>query len=117
MRLLGESSQAEMVAEFLRAEYESSMLDHVRQLVAMNYLPQRFITHPDTSNPSENKAREGALRAYRGNFFRGFPATQVRWFHAAIDRADLEVALNCYPNCQPFHRTGVAIGAAEFASS
>src|SRR5713101_545638 len=79
-----------MVAEFLRAEYHSTLIDHVRQLVAMNYCPEHFITHPNTSNSRENKAREASLIAYRGNFFAGFPAAHVHWSRAVIDRADLE---------------------------
>jgi hypothetical protein len=94
MRLLGPSSEAEMVALFLRTELPAARSrDGLRALLERHGLHERFVTDPDLSDDAENQARLELLTGHRGyrtrtELFDGFP-DDVRWQWKAITPAEL----------------------------
>ena len=94
MRLLGPSSEAEMVALFLRTELPAARSrDGFRALLEHDGLPERVITAPDLGDEAENQARLQLLTKHRGygtrtELFDGFP-DDVRWQWTAITPAEL----------------------------
>lgn len=92
MRGLRPSSEAEMVALFLRTELPT---DHsgarIRALLKGAGLPERVITAPDLGDDAENQARLRLLTQhpdYRADYFDGFP-DDVRWQWMAITPDEL----------------------------
>ena len=94
MRRLRPSSEAEMVALFLRTELPAARFrDKLRALLEREGLPERVITDPDLDDDPENQARLRLLtwhREYgtRAGLFDGFP-DDVRWEWMAITPAEL----------------------------
>ncbi|HEV2252573.1 MAG TPA: hypothetical protein VGS06_05205 [Streptosporangiaceae bacterium] len=94
MRRLRSSSEAEMVALFLRTELPAARFrDKLRELLDQADLPERLITDPDLDDPAENQAREWLLTQHREygtrtGLFDGFPH-DVCWEWAAITPAEL----------------------------
>src|SRR5262252_2487201 len=94
MRWLRASSEAEMVALFLRTELPAARFrDELRALLQRNGLPERVITDPHLDNAAENQARLRLLTQHRGygtrtGLFDGFP-DDVRWQWMAITPAEL----------------------------
>jgi hypothetical protein len=94
MRWLRSSSEAEMVALFLRTELPSDRWkDDLRALLGRAGLPDRVITAPDLGDDAENQARLRLLTEHRGygtrtEIFDGFP-DDVRWQWMAITPAEL----------------------------
>ena len=94
MRWLRSSSEAEMVALFLRTELPSDRWkDDLRALLERAGLPGRVITAPDLGDDAENQARLRLLTEHRGygtrtEIFDGFP-DDVRWQWMAITSAEL----------------------------
>ncbi|HET9079421.1 MAG TPA: hypothetical protein VFO01_02740 [Trebonia sp.] len=84
MRWLRSSSEAEMVAVFLRTELPSDRWkDDLRALLERAGLPERVITAPNLGDDAENQARRRLLTEHRGHctrteIFDGFP-DDVRW--------------------------------------
>jgi hypothetical protein len=89
MRRLGPSSEAEMVAVFLRTELPAARFrDTLHALLDQAGLPERLITAPNLDDPAENQAREQLLTQHRGygtrtGLFEGFP-NNVCWEWAGI---------------------------------
>lgn len=97
MRFLGESSEDEMIACFLRGELTSRRFGPVlHAALSAAGLSERLLTDADLGNEKENRARNellGATRGYGQNrdvFDEDFPApASVRWIRAALDRVEL----------------------------
>ena len=94
MRRLRASSEAEMVALFLRTELPAARFrDTLRVLLDQAGLPERLITAPNLDDPAENQAREQLLTQHReygtrAGLFEGFP-DDVCWEWMAITPAEL----------------------------
>jgi len=94
MRRLRPSSEAEMVALFLRTELPAARFrDKLRALLERNGLPDRVITDPDLGDAAENQARLRLLTQHREygtrtGLFDGFP-DDVCWQWMAITPAEL----------------------------
>ena len=66
MRRLRPSSEAEMVALFLRTELPAVRFrDTLRALLERDGLPERVITDPDLDDDAENQARLRLLTQHR----------------------------------------------------
>jgi hypothetical protein len=94
MRPLRPSSEAEMVALFLRTELPAARFrDKLRALLERDDVPGRVITDPDLDDDAGNQARLRLLTEHReyltrGGLFEGFP-DDVRWQWMAITSAEL----------------------------
>src|SRR5437764_12076813 len=94
MRRLRPSSEAEMVALFLRTELPAAgFRDTLHALRGRAGLTASLVTGPNLADPAENQAREQLLTAHRGygtriGLFEGFPH-DVRWEWMAITPAEL----------------------------
>jgi hypothetical protein len=94
MRRVRPSSEAEMVALFLRTELPAARFrDNLQALLQSHGLPERVVTDPDLGDDAENRARLQLLtehRAYstRTGLFDGFP-DDVSWQWMAITPAEL----------------------------
>jgi hypothetical protein len=94
MRRLRPSSEAEMVALFLRTELPAARFrDTLRALLDQDGLPERLITAPNLDDPAENQAREQLLTQHReygdrAGLFEGFPH-DVCWEWMALTPAEL----------------------------
>jgi len=94
MRRLRPSSEAEMVALFLRTELPAARFrDKLEALLDQAGLPERLITAPNLDDPAENQAREQLLTQHREygtrtGLFDGFPH-DVCWEWMAITPAEL----------------------------
>lgn len=97
MRILGESSEDEMIACFLQGELTSHRFGPGLH-AALNAadLPTRLVTDADLGNEDENRARRELLAVTRGYgqgrdvFDESFPASSsVRWVRAELEPAEL----------------------------
>ncbi len=94
MRLLRPSSEAEMVALFLRTKLPAARWQHYfKALLERAGLPERVLTDPDLGDDAENQARLRLLTRHRGygtriELFDGFPY-DVRWQLMTITPAKL----------------------------
>jgi hypothetical protein len=94
MRILRESSEAEVVATFLRAELDSSRYgDTVRGLLGEAGETEDLLRRPMVADHRENEVRDELLDRYRGwlkreGLFGGFPEN-VEWALAALDRDEV----------------------------
>jgi len=94
MRRLRPSSEAEMVALFLRTELPAARFrDTLQALLDQAGLPERLVTAPNLDDPAENQAREQLLTQHREygtrtGLFDGFPH-DVCWEWMAITPAEL----------------------------
>lgn len=95
MELIGESSEDEMVAEFLKAEFTSERFgDKLKTILTRLKASPKLITAPDLTSHSENVLRKSLLGEYRGygknkEIFEGFP-DDIRWHTAFCTAADLK---------------------------
>lgn len=94
MRWLRPSSEAEMVALFLRTELPSARFgDELRALLERAGLPERVVTEPDLGDDAENRVRLRLLTEQRGygtrtEVFEDFP-NDVLWEWMAVTAAEL----------------------------
>jgi hypothetical protein len=94
MRWIRPSSEAEMVALFLRTELSAARFrDALRALLERAGLPERVVSDPDLDDPAENQARWQLLTWHRDygtrtGLFDGFP-DDVCWEWMAITPAEL----------------------------
>jgi hypothetical protein len=94
MRRLRPSSEAEMIALFLRTEFPAARFrEKLHELLAQADLPERLITAPNLDDLAENQAREQLLTQHREygtrkGLFDGFPH-DVCWEWIAITPAEL----------------------------
>jgi hypothetical protein len=99
MKDLGPSTSEAMVAEFLRAEVDSSRFGspYAPALKALGYTREQLIDNADLSDPDANEARARMLAAFRGYgqdkfLFTRFPAN-AQWKRVQLDLADFEVLM------------------------
>ncbi|MGW7539608.1 hypothetical protein ACWGKQ_00570 [Streptomyces sp. NPDC054770] len=89
MRILGMSSEDEMVACFLGGELTSPRFGpNLRSHLAAAGRTERLLTHPDVTDAGANSARRALLAATRGygedrDLFENFPA-HVTWTRALL---------------------------------
>lgn len=89
MRVLGVSSEDEMVACFLGAELTSERFgEGIRSHLVAAGQTERLLTHPDLSDATANAARRAVLAATRGygenrELFEDFP-DHVTWTRAVL---------------------------------
>jgi hypothetical protein len=94
MRVVGPSSEDEMVAVFLRGELSSSRFGpHIRRALLEVEVQERVIADPRVDDEAENDARRRVLdhtRAYsrKEGLFGGFPG-DVTWQRVALTAEDL----------------------------
>jgi hypothetical protein len=94
MRVIRESSEAEMIATFLQAEIDSPQWGRYFDDLDKYRLTEAMIREPDWENPTENKRREQLLGSYRHwgrdqlTLFQGWP-TDLRWLLVTLTREDL----------------------------
>jgi len=94
MRRLRPSSEAEMVALFLRTELPAARFrDTLQALLDQAGLPERLVIAPNLDDPAENQARGQLLTRHREygtrtGLFDGFPH-DVCWEWMAITPAEL----------------------------
>ena len=94
MRRLRSSSEAEMVALFVRTEMSSDRFGaEIRALLERDRVPEHVVTGPDLGDDAENQVRLRLLTEQRGyssrtDYFEGFP-DDVRWQWMAITPAEL----------------------------
>jgi hypothetical protein len=94
MQLLGDSSEHEMIATFLRAELASERFGcKLRALLLAGGFDERLITTPDLTSHTENVYRRAVLGKFRGygrnsGLFEGFPAT-LAWQRVAVAPAEV----------------------------
>jgi hypothetical protein len=94
MRITGPSSEAEMIAEFLRAEIDSDRWSGwIRDWLDRHSLPEALVRSPDSTDPGQNATRSALLGEFRGwaagaMLFRDFPG-DVIWHRADLDPADV----------------------------
>lgn len=92
--MLRASSEAEMVACFLRGELSSDRFGPaIRDALVASGQSEELLTRPDLGDASANRARRAVLAATRGygenrELFEGFPA-RVRWISAVLTRAEV----------------------------
>jgi hypothetical protein len=94
MRLLGPSSEDEMVAVFLAGEVDSPRYtDAVRALIASAGTDESLVRDPDLADPTANARRRAILEGYRAyerreGLFHGFPR-DVAWHSAVLDAEEV----------------------------
>lgn len=97
MRILGESSEDEMIACFLQGELPSHRFGPgLRAALNEAGLSARLVTDADLSNEDENRARRELLAVTRGYgqgrdvFDETFPASaSVRWIRAELEPTEV----------------------------
>jgi hypothetical protein len=94
MRIIGTSSEAEMVASFLVGELSSERFGPtLARVLARRGQSKTLVTNANLSDPDENEQRRqvlGEFRGYRQNreLFTGFP-DEVSWQHAVLSPSEL----------------------------
>ncbi len=94
MRILGDSSEEEMVACFLLGELTSARFGAgTRRALAGAGRSEHLLTEADLTDPAANRARRSVLAATRGygenrDVFEDFPG-RVRWVRAVLTPGEL----------------------------
>jgi hypothetical protein len=94
MRILGESSEEDMVAVFLRGELSSDRFGPaVRDALLAGGELERVLADPDVNDQRANQARRAVVAATRGygedrELFEHFP-TAVKWVRAQLAATEL----------------------------
>lgn len=95
MKILGQSSEEEMIIEYLRAEISSKRFsDNVREAMKRLGLDERIVLSADLQSQEENEKRRELLGAVRGygrdeSMFERFPAV-TDWKLCSFSQNDLE---------------------------
>lgn len=95
MKILGPSSEQEMIIEYLRAEISSKRFsDNVREAMKRLGLDERIVLSADLQSQEENEKRRELLGAVRGygrdeSMFERFPAV-TDWKLCSFSQNDLE---------------------------
>lgn len=95
MKILGQSSEEEMIIEYLRAEISSKRFsDNVREAMKRQGLNERIVLSADLQSQEENEKRRELLGAVRGygrdeSMFERFPAV-TDWKLCSFSQNDLE---------------------------
>ena len=94
MRIIGVVDENYMVAEFLKAEIDSSRFgDAITQVLHMHNLTDNYIRNPNLESETENRIRKlilGSTRGYNNDraLFLGFPK-EVQWKTVELEADDL----------------------------
>ncbi len=95
MKLVERVAEAEVVAEFLRAEIDSPRFGpRIRARLEQDGRATSILERPDTTNEDENAYRAALLHGYRGvggsaPLLEGLPE-EMEWHRALLTGADLE---------------------------
>ena len=85
MRLLHETSEADMIAVFLRAELASLRFKaQITEQLERDHAELRVVEAPDITSVAENAYRRQLLASYRAYLFDELPA-QIAWYRALLD--------------------------------
>jgi|tagenome__1003787_1003787.scaffolds.fasta_scaffold20937343_2 hypothetical protein len=94
MRILGDSSEDELVFEFLAAELDSRLFrEGVGNCLKLVGARRSLLQVPNFGNPTSNVLRKRVLSCYRGYgrndlLFRGFPA-DAKWVLVEVNMDEL----------------------------
>ena len=94
MRLIERVSEAEVIAEFLRAEIDSPRFGpRVRARIQEDGRDPSVVLKPDLNSAADNAYRAALLHSYRGvggsaPLLEGLPE-QIDWYRGAVSRASL----------------------------
>lgn len=94
MNILRASSEAEMIAEFLNAEYRSERFcEQIKETMDKLSLDESIILSADLNSAAENAARKNLLGEFRGyglnrELFERFPA-EIKWSLCNFASGDL----------------------------
>ena len=95
MNILRTSSEAEMIAEFLKAEYRSErFFEQIKEAMDRLSLNESIILSANTNSVCENTARKKLLGEFRGyglnrELFERFPA-EIEWSLCNFVSSDLK---------------------------
>lgn len=90
MQFLEKSSEAEMVAEWLKAELWSARFGKpLKKLLRRFKQGQKLINQPQLTNKRENLLRQKILFTYRKDVLRGFPQ-KILWQKVTLNLSDLK---------------------------
>jgi hypothetical protein len=94
MRIVGPSSEAEMIGSFLLGELSSARFGPtLARILARRGHSKTLLTNANLSDPEENEQRRQLLGEFRGygqnrELFAGFP-DEVSWQHAVLSPSEL----------------------------
>lgn len=95
MRILRNSSEAEMIHEFLKTEFFSDRFsEQLKKAISALSVDERLILSADLENEDENALRKELLGEFRGygrnkELFENFPS-QIEWSICSFTEADLK---------------------------
>src|SRR5688572_22614645 len=95
MRLIERVDEADVIAEFLRAEIDSPRFGpRVRARIENDARAESIVRTPDTTNAEDNAYRAALLHSYRGvggsaPLLEGLP-DEIEWHRATIARDALD---------------------------
>lgn len=94
MKILRQSSEDEMISEYLKAEYSSSRFsENIQEAMQKLSICEKIILSPNLQNVSENRQRRELLGAFRGyglnqSMFERFPDV-TDWFLCSFSEEDI----------------------------
>ena len=95
MKIIRQSSEDEMISEYLKAEYSSSRFsENIQEAMQKISISEIIILSPDLQNISENRLRRELLGAFRGyglnqSMFERFPDI-TDWFLCSFSKEDID---------------------------
>lgn len=95
MKILRQSSEDEMISEYLKAEYSSNRFsEDIQEAMQKLSISENIVQSPDLQNISENMQRRELLGAFRGyglnqSMFERFPNVSD-WFLCSFSKEDLD---------------------------
>jgi hypothetical protein len=94
MKIIADSSENEMISEFLKAEINGRFRNKILKALKKHGISRKIIDDPDLKNGKENDFRKTILKEYRGyrenkELFGNFPE-KIKWKKALFSRKDLE---------------------------
>jgi hypothetical protein len=93
MKVLGKSSENEMISLFISEEVKSARYkNNILEIINTEKIDKNIIDNPDLSNKADNKLRKLILKKFRGydnkGIFTNFPR-KVDWNWVTLDKEDL----------------------------
>jgi hypothetical protein len=89
MKLIRSTTQADMVAVFLKAEIASKRFGHmILDLLEQDGKSRTVVDIPDITSSEENTYRRQLLAAYRAYVFNELPA-HIAWYRALLTRKEV----------------------------
>ncbi|MEW5805717.1 MAG: hypothetical protein AB1721_03290 [Patescibacteria group bacterium] len=96
MKLIGKSNEAEMIAEFLKGEYNSERFgSELKKALSASKADTKLISEPNLADKKENAQRKKLLGEYRGygrnkGLFENFPDKNITWHKATFRSSELK---------------------------